>query len=85
RVDAEEALARHFQRVRGAETHERINGSFGRSLDSFTREEADAFARKLEKLISEEFEGGDSDEARSEYSFTYVFFPLAGETPRDEL
>lgn len=85
RADAEEALARHFQRVRGAEAHDKIHGSIGRSLDSFTREEADAFARKLEKLISEEFEGGDSDEPRSEYSFTYVFFPLAGETPEDEL
>jgi DNA-binding transcriptional ArsR family regulator len=83
RVDAEEALARHFTRVRSGDDQPKVPGSIGRSFDFLTEKEAKDFAEKLEKLLTEEFDGGNSEEDRTEYSFTYVFFPLAGATPED--
>lgn len=76
RVDAEEALAAHFEKVRDG-TGEDIEGAFGRTITFFTEEEAGEFAEKLYEFIEEEF---DEDEPREgkEYGLTFVFFPLAG-------
>lgn len=76
RVDAEEALAAHFEHVRD-QRDEDINGAFGRTITFFSEEEAEAFAEKLHAFIEEEFDKDESSEGK-EYGLTFVFFPLAG-------
>lgn len=78
RVDAEEALTDHFARVRGGDSEAKAPGAIGRSLGFFTAGRAREFSEKLEKLIEEEFAEEEGDEDGAEYSFTFVFFPLAG-------
>lgn len=84
RVDAEEALSRHIQRIRGGDTDAKLAGSIGRSLAYLSESEAREFAEKLEKLVAEEFDGDDAEEDRVEYGFTYVLFPLAGTVAEKE-
>lgn len=78
RVDAEEALTDYFTRVREGDSDAKAPGSFGRSLAFFTIERAREFSKKLEELINEEFDQEEGEEDGAEYSFTFVFFPLAG-------
>lgn len=78
RVDAEEALTGYFARVRGGDSDAEAPGSIGRSLAFFNPARAKEFSKKLEKLISEEFGEEEDEEDGAEYSFTFVFFPLAG-------
>jgi DNA-binding transcriptional ArsR family regulator len=79
RLDAEEALERHFEAVvGGADPKEaRSSGSIGRSLAFFSKERAQEFAQKLEKMLEEEF---DPDHGKDgiEFAFSYTFFPVAG-------
>ena len=82
RVDAEEALTDHFERLREGGENSTLAGSFGRTLGFFTEDEARVFAEKLSKFIEEEFDPHDRSEGR-EYGLTLAFFPLAG-TSRDE-
>ncbi len=82
RVDAEEALTRHFGQVRKGGEDATLAGSFGRTLGFFTEDEAKTFVEKLSRFIEEEFDPHDRGEGR-EYGLTFAFFPLAG-TSRDE-
>lgn len=76
RVDAEEALTRHFEKARsGDET--KSAGSMARSVAFMTRRQAEAFKEKIEVFLEEEFDSHDEEEG-SLYSFTYAFFPVAG-------
>jgi DNA-binding transcriptional ArsR family regulator len=79
RLDAEEGLRRHFEAVAGgADPKEaRPRGSLGRSLAFFSKERAEEFAQKLEKLLEEEFDP-DRGEDGIEFAFSYTFFPVAG-------
>lgn len=79
RLDAEEGLERHFDAVAGgADPKEaRSNGSLGRSLAYFTKERAEEFGQKLEKLLREEM-GPDHGEEGIEFAFSWAFFPVAG-------
>jgi DNA-binding transcriptional ArsR family regulator len=76
RVDAEEALAAHFEHVRD-ESLDEVHGAFGRNITFFTEEEAETFAEKLGRFVEEEFDNEDSREGK-EYGLTFAFFPLAG-------
>jgi DNA-binding transcriptional ArsR family regulator len=76
RVDAEEALAAHFEHVRDDSLDE-VHGAFGRTITFFTEEEAEEFAEKLGRFIEEEFDKDDTTEGE-EYGLTFAFFPLAG-------
>jgi DNA-binding transcriptional ArsR family regulator len=78
RVDAEEALTAYFARVRGGDSEAKAPGAIGRSLAFFTPERASAFSEKLEELVNEEFSEEEDEGEGAEYSFTFVFFPLAG-------
>lgn len=76
RVDAEEALAEHFSRLKaGAE--EKIGGLLRRSLAKITRDQALDLADRLGKFIEEEFDARDEEDG-DEFGLTVVFFPLAG-------
>lgn len=79
RVDAETALTRHFAGV--AAGNEGGEGTFGRSIALFSREQAERFTEKLTQFIEEEFD--DVRTEGKEYSLTYVFFPLAGAPVED--
>lgn len=81
RVDAEEAVATHFERLRSGDDAGIMIGSLGRSVAFLDRERAEAFRDKLEKLIEEEFDGDVADGV--EFGLSYVFFPLAG-APEDQ-
>lgn len=76
RVDAEEALTGHFERLRGGGADNSLHGAFGRTLAFFTKEEAEAFVEKLRRFIEEEFDSDDRKEGK-EYGLTFAFFPLA--------
>ena len=76
RVDAEEALAAHFEHVQD-ESIDEVHGAFGRTITFFTEDEAEAFAEKLGRFIEEEFDKEDTKEGK-EYGLTFAFFPLAG-------
>lgn len=78
RVDAIEALTANFERIRSGDDDAKLPGSIGRTLGFFTREEAKAFGEKLEQFIEEEFDRDARPSDGDEYSFTYVFFPIAG-------
>ena len=76
RVDTEEALTRHFERLMEGGQQE-ISGLLGRSIALFTPEEAEAFSKKFEDWLKENFDLTDRTDG-DEYAFTYVFFPIAG-------
>lgn len=76
RVDAEEALTGHFERLRRGGADDPFHGVFGRTLAFFSENEAEAFAEKLRRFIEEEFDPGDRKEGK-EYGLTFAFFPLA--------
>ena len=76
RLDAEEAISAHLERVQMGDTESKAQGSIGRSISFLTEAAAEEFARKLEELIMEEFDSDDVEEG-TEYGFTYVFFPLS--------
>lgn len=78
RVDAIEALTKTFVRQRSGDQGSKIPGSIGRALGFFNAEEARKFGEKLEKFIEDEFDRDRSPSGRDEYSYTYVFFPIAG-------
>jgi DNA-binding transcriptional ArsR family regulator len=77
RVDAEESVSAHFERLRTGDSHDSLVGSLGRTVAFMDRERAEAFRDKLEKLIEEEFDANESTEG-IEFGLSYVFFPLAG-------
>lgn len=78
RVDAIEALTNSFERQRSGDHESKIPGSIGRTLSFFNAEEAKEFGEKLAKFIEEAFDSDRTPSGRDEYSFTYVFFPIAG-------
>lgn len=78
RVDAIEALTKAFGRQRSGDQHAKVPGSIGRTLGFFSAEEAKKFGEKLETFIEDEFDSDRAPSDRDEYSFTYVFFPIAG-------
>ncbi len=75
RLDAENALAKHFELVRRGEESEPL-GAIGRSVSFMTEDRAREFAEKLEGLVEDEFDSSE-DEDGTEYGFTFVFFPLS--------
>ncbi len=77
RVDAEEALTRHFAQQRAGQ-NEKLSGSIRRSFAFMTREEAREFAHRLEEIVEEEFDVHQDESEGEEYGLTIVFFPLAG-------
>lgn len=81
-ADALETLTWNFTAIKEGKPEERRPGSIGRAVGFFDKEEAKAFAEKLEKFIAEEF--GERDRGLGdEYGFTFVFFPIAGTTDAD--
>lgn len=76
RVDAEEGLTDHFTKLRVGEESQ-LPGAIGRSIAFMSEEQAEAFGKRLQELIEEEFDPGDQSDGRP-FGFTYVFFPLAG-------
>lgn len=78
RADAIEALTKNFAHVKAGEPDAKLPGSIGRVLSFFTLEEAREFSKKLQEFIEEEFDRDQEPPGRDEYSFTYVFFPIAG-------
>ena len=84
RVDAIEALTKSFKRQRSGDSTAKIPGSIGRTLGFFNAEEAKAFGEKLQKFIEDEFDRDRTPSGRDEYSYTYVFFPIAGSQQGDD-
>lgn len=82
-ADALETLARNFAAIKAGKPEERIQGSIGRTVGFFTREEAKSFGEKLAGFIEEEFDERERD-VGDEYGFTFVFFPIAGAPEVDE-
>lgn len=78
RVDAIEGLTRSLSLQKSGDQEGKIPGSIGRTLGFFNAEEAKEFAKKLESFIEDEFDRDVSPAGRDEYSYTYVFFPIAG-------
>lgn len=78
RVDAIEGLTRGLASRKSGDPESKIPGSIGRTLGFFNAEEARKFGEKLEEFIEAEFDSDRSASDRDEYSFTYVFFPIAG-------
>lgn len=77
RLEAEEALERHFGDVAAGGDLESLPGSLGRTLASFTKERAAEFGKKLEQLLEESFDPEHGAEG-VEYALSYTFFPVAG-------
>ena len=78
RVDAVEALTKSFARQKSGERETKLPGSIGRTLGFFSTEEAKRFGERLQEFIEAELDRDRSPSGRDEYSFTYVFFPIAG-------
>ena len=74
RVDAEEALTKHFAAVRAGETQE-MTGVLTRSVAVMRVERARAFGKRLFDLIETEFEHDDED--GEEYGLSLAFLPLS--------
>ena len=76
RLDVEQALTKHIERVRSGDESSESGGSIGRSVSFFTEERAREFAQRLEELLEEKFDSEETEEG-TEYGFSYVFFPLS--------
>lgn len=74
RVDAEEALTRHFAAVRAGATQE-MAGVLTRSVAAMSVERARAFGKRLYDLIETEFE--DDEEDGEVYGLSLVFLPMS--------
>lgn len=72
RVDAESMLARHFET--GARD---LPASLGRAHVAMTKSRAEEFGKRLQAML-DELDNDDTGEDVVDYSFSFVFAPLAG-------
>jgi DNA-binding transcriptional ArsR family regulator len=82
RIDAEEALTTHFERVRSEGEH-KLNGALSRTVARFSSAEAEEFVEKLSEFIEEHFDPHDREDG-DEYGLTLAFLPVSGTNPWEE-
>ncbi len=77
RLDAEEALARHFSSLSAEDEFGRFSeGGMARAIAVLTKERAQEFYEKLQAFLEAELSTADEDGI--EFSFSFAFFPVAG-------
>lgn len=82
RIDAEEALTTHFERVRSEGEH-KMHGALSRTVARFSPAEADEFADLLAEFLEQHFDPHDRGDG-DEYGLTLAFLPVSSTNPWEE-